>query len=147
MYDLIAPDATGLTTPLAQTLRQTPQVTVFEGYQVKQIAGGTNVEHIVIVREGEQSRLRVDVDAVFADLGLLPNSAVVRQLAQVDAEGFLMIDEPAVTTLLGLFAAGDVSTAFAENILVAIGAGTRAAISAHEYMLARTPMYAVESAD
>jgi thioredoxin reductase len=142
---LIAPDPTSLTSPLAQTLRHTPQITVLAGYQVKQIAGDMNVEYIVIERDGEQSRLRVD--AVFADLGLLPNSAVVRRLAEVDADGFVMVDEHAMTTLPGLFAAGDVSTAFAENIMVAIGAGTRAAISAHEYVLARASIYAAEPAD
>ena len=142
---LIAPDATGMTTPLAQVLRHTAGVTVFERYQVKQIVGDTNVEHMVIERDNEQSYLRVD--AVFADLGLLPNSGVVRRIAQVDADGFLLIDEQLMTTLPGLFAAGDVTTAFAENILVAIGAGTRAAISAHEYLLARTPFYAVEPAE
>ncbi|HEU5102128.1 MAG TPA: NAD(P)/FAD-dependent oxidoreductase [Roseiflexaceae bacterium] len=142
---LIATEAAGMTTPLGQMLRHTPQVTIFEGYQVKQIAGDTNVEYIVIEREGEQSRLRVD--AVFADLGLLPNSGLVRPIAQLDAEGFIVVDEHSMTTLPGLFAAGDVTTAFAENILVAIGAGTRAAISAHEYVLARTPMYTTESAD
>jgi len=84
---------------------------------------------------------------VFADLGLLPNSGVVRRIAQVDADGFLLVDEQLMTTLPGLFAAGDVTTAFAENILVAIGEGTRAAISAHEYLLARTPCYAAEPAE
>jgi thioredoxin reductase len=143
--NLLAPEATDMSTPMAQMLRHSPQVTVFEGYQVKQIAGDINVEHIVIEREGEQSRLRVD--AVFADLGLLPNSGVVRSIAQVDADGFLVVDEHYMTTLPGLFAAGDVTTAFAENILVAIGAGTRAAISAHEYVLGRTPVYAMEFAD
>jgi len=142
---LIAPDATGMTTPLAQVLRHTAGVTVFERYQVKQIVGETNVEHMVIERDNEQSYLRVD--AVFADLGLLPNSGVVRRIAQVDADGFLLVDEQLMTTLPGLFAAGDVTTAFAENILVAIGEGTRAAISAHEYLLARTPCYAAEPAE
>lgn len=142
---LLVPDAASLSSALGQMLRYTPQVTVFEGYQINEIAGGANVEHIVIERDGEQSRLRVD--AVFADLGLLPNSGMVRPLARVDADGFLVVDEHYMTTLPGLFAAGDVTTTFAENILVAIGAGTRAAISAHEYVLGQKPVYAMEFSD
>ena len=57
------------------------QVTVFDGYQVLQIAGTTRVEHLVARRDDEEAILRVD--AVFADLGLLPNSGVVRQLIPV----------------------------------------------------------------
>ncbi len=142
---LIAPDATGLTSPLGRRLRHMPQVTVFDGYQVSQIAGTTSVEHLLVRRADEQAMLRVD--AVFADLGLLPNSGVVRQLIPVDPEGFIWVDDGNMTALPGLFAAGDVTTAFAENILVAVGDGTRAAISAYTYLLGQRPQPAAEPAD
>jgi thioredoxin reductase len=141
---LIAPNATGTTTPLAQALRHTPQVTLFEGYEVCQIAGSASVEHLVVAREGEESSLRVE--AVFADLGLLPNSGVVRQIVQVDPDGFIWVNDQNMTSLPGLFAAGDVTTAIAENMLEAIGDGTRAAIGAYTYLLAQ-PLAAPEPAD
>jgi thioredoxin reductase (NADPH) len=142
---LIAPDAKGMTTPLGRRLRHMPQVTVFDGYQVLQIAGTTNVEHLVARRDDEEAILRVD--AVFADLGLLPNSGVVRQLIPVDPDGFIWVDDRNMTALPGLFAAGDVTTAFAENILVAAGDGTRAAISAYTYLLGQKPQPEAEPAD
>jgi thioredoxin reductase len=142
---LIIPDAAGLATPLVRRLQHMPQVTFFERYQVAAIAGATNVEHLVIKRDDEEARLRVD--AVFADCGLLPNSGVVRQLIPVDPDGFIWVDEHNMTVLPGLFAAGDVTTALAENILVAVGDGTRAAISAYMYLLAQTPQPEAEPAD
>ncbi len=128
---LIAPDATGMTTPLARSL--------------KEIAGTHSVEHVVVVRDGEESTLRVD--AVFADFGLLPNSGIARQLARVDADGFILIDDKNATTTPGLFAAGDVTTAFGENILIAIGDGARAAVSAYEYILAHPSAQDAEPSD
>ena len=82
------------------------------------------------------------VDAIFADLGLRPDSALVRPLLQTDATGFIPVDERGATAQPGLFAAGDVTTAFAEQVLVAVGQGARAAQSAYEYVLARPSLRA-----
>jgi thioredoxin reductase len=130
---LIAPDATGMTNPLARSLRRFANVSVLAGYRVVEITGTSGVEQVAVERDGERSWLQVD--AAFADLGLLPNSGVVRQLARVNIDGFIMVDDRNATTQLGLFAAGDVTTAFAEQVLIAIGDGARAAASAYDYIL------------
>jgi thioredoxin reductase len=142
---LIAPDTTSMTTPLARALRHLPNVTIFERSRVIEIAGARNVEHVAIEQDGEVSWIRVD--AVFADLGLLPNSGVVRRIAQTNADGFIWVDERNATTLPGLFAAGDVTTAFGEHMLIAIGDGARAAASAYEYILAQLPIVDAEPSD
>jgi thioredoxin reductase (NADPH) len=142
---LITPDATGLSTPFAHALRQVPGVTVLERYEVKQIIGTSGVEQIVIEQDGQQSVLQVD--AVFADLGLLPNSGVVRRIVKVDPDGFIWVDDQHMTSLAGLFAAGDVTTAFAEQILIAIGDGVRAAVSAYGYVLTHPALVEAEAAD
>lgn len=142
---LIAPSMTNMTSPLARKIAAEPNVQVLTNYHVDEIVGRENVEHIVVERDGEQAWLRVDV--VFADLGLLPNSGIVRRIAQVDPDGFIRVDDANATTLPGLFAAGDVTTAFGENIQIAIGDGARAAASAYEYILSRQRQPDVESAD
>jgi len=130
---LIAPDATGMTNPLARSLRRFANVSVLVGYQVVEIAGSIGVEQVAVEHDGERSWLQVD--ATFADLGLLPNSGIVRKLARVNIDGFIMVDDRNATTQMGLFAAGDVTTAFAEQVLIAIGDGARAAASAYDYIL------------
>lgn len=130
---LIAPDATGMATPLAQALGKRPNVEMLPGYQVQQIVGVTNVEELVVAHEDAVRRLRVD--AAFVDLGLVPNSAMVRPIVQTDLDGFIWVDDRNATTQPGLFAAGDVTTAFGEQVLIAIGDGARAAASAYDYIL------------
>jgi thioredoxin reductase (NADPH) len=144
---LIAPDATGMTSPLARSLHRFANVSVLGGYRVIEIAGASGVEQIVVEHDGERSWLQVD--AAFADLGLLPNSGVVRQLARVNIDGFIMVDDRNATTQAGLFAAGDVTTAFAEQVLIAIGDGARAAASAYDYILSYVmpPSAQAEGAD
>jgi alkyl hydroperoxide reductase subunit AhpF len=49
------------------------------------------------------------------------------------------VDERNATNVPGLFAAGDVTTSFGEQTMIAIGDGARAALSAYDYLLARQP--------
>jgi thioredoxin reductase len=132
---LIAPDAAGLDTPLAHTLQQRPNLEVLAGYQVKAVNGPFNVESLVVERGDEHRWLRVE--AAFVDLGLMPNSGIVQQLVRLDPAGFIRVDEHNATTLAGLFAAGDVTIGFGEQVFIAIGGGARAALSAYDYLLAQ----------
>jgi thioredoxin reductase (NADPH) len=121
--------------PLLAALETLPNVVVLAGYRVREITGGFSVEEIVV--EGEGQTRRIAIDALFADCGLEANSAVVANLAQTDAHGFIKVDERRGTSVVGLFAAGDVTTAVGEQKLIAIGEGARAARSAYGYVLAR----------
>jgi thioredoxin reductase (NADPH) len=142
---LLVPGDADLSVGVARALRRMPNVDVMSGYTLVEIAGSGTVERLAVEREGERSWLKVD--AVFADLGLLPNSGAVRQLAKTDREGFVVVDAKNATTCPGLFAAGDVTTAFGENMLIAIGDGARAAASAYEYLLAHPVAREAEPAD
>ena len=132
---LVAPDAAGLDTPVAQNLQQRPNIEVLAGYQVKAVNGPFNVESVVVEHGDDHRWLRVD--AAFVDLGLLPNSSLVRQLVKLDPAGFISVDERNATSREGVFAAGDVTTSFGEQIFIAIGDGARAALSAYDYLLAQ----------
>ncbi|MEN9934610.1 MAG: hypothetical protein RLZZ387_1189 [Chloroflexota bacterium] len=131
---LVEPGALPEGEPLAARLRALPNVEVLEGYAVTGITGADAVES-VIVQQGDRVR-RLSVDAVFVDLGLTPNSAAVRGLAAVDEEGFIRVDARNATSAPGVFAAGDVTTTYGEHALIAMGEGIRAAMSAHDYLLA-----------
>ncbi len=135
---LVAPDTVRLATPLAAALEQRPNVEILSGYEVEELVGARNIEALVVTRAGQARRL--SVDAAFADLGLLPNSGIVRALVQTDQDGFIWVDERNATSTPGIFAAGDVTTSFGEQIMIAIGDGARAAISAYDYLLTTHPL-------
>jgi thioredoxin reductase len=124
-----------VTNPLALALRQRPNVELLAGYQVQAIVGSIGVTQVGVAHDGGTRRL--DVDAAFVDLGVVPNNTMVRRIAQTDLDGFIWVDDRNATTQPGLFAAGDVTTAFGEQVLIAIGEGARAALSAYDHLLAR----------
>lgn len=136
----IAPDPAIMTTSLAQTVQQRPNVEVFAGYRVQEIIGNFHAGEVVINRNGETRSL--GVDAVFVDLGLQPNTQMVQGLGVTDAQGFIQVNDHNATSVPGLFAAGDVTTSFGEQVIIAMGEGARAALGAYDYVLAEPASYA-----
>jgi thioredoxin reductase len=130
---LIAPAADALATPLGQALRQHPRVELLPHTHVTELGGIDRLEEVVVEQAGYARRLGVQY--AFVDLGLLPNSHAVLGLG-VTNNGVIMVDRTQATAVPGLFAAGDVTSAPGEQVLVAIGDGARAAISAYDYLLA-----------
>ena len=132
---LVAPTHGVLGTPPAQKLlADQMKIVVMEGYTVKGIQGKDFAEQ-VILKSPEGRETEIHTDGVFVELGLLPNSDLVKGLADLDNQGRVIIDNRNRTSCLGLFAAGDVTNAYAEQVLIAVGEGAKAALSAYEYLL------------
>jgi alkyl hydroperoxide reductase subunit AhpF len=68
-------------------------------------------------------------------MALLPNSDPVAELVELDERGHIKVDGLSRTSVPGMFAAGDVTNIYAEQVLVAVGEGAKAALSAYEYLL------------
>jgi alkyl hydroperoxide reductase subunit AhpF len=74
------------------------------------------------------------VDGVFIELGLLPNNDLVHDLVWLDSGGHIVVNHRCETEIPGLFAAGDVTNVYAEQVPIAIGEGVKAALSAWSYL-------------
>jgi alkyl hydroperoxide reductase subunit F len=97
-------------------------------------AGGA-VEALLSTPGGGEQVLRVE--GVFNEMEPLPESGPVAGLAELDAAGRVLVDARCRTSRQGLFAAGDVTDVHREQILVAVGEGAKAALSALEYLEGR----------
>ena len=132
---LVVPTRGVLDSPMAKELiADGMKVVVFEAYKVKAIQGKEFAERVILeAPDGQEAE--INTDGIFVELGLLPNSSLVEKLANLDDQGRVVIDNRNRTNCLGLFAAGDVTDAFAEQVLIAVGEGAKAALSAYEYLL------------
>jgi NADH-dependent peroxiredoxin subunit F len=123
-----------LNTPLGKKLRGSDNVTILENHQVTEVLGNGYAERVVIKSPaGEEFRL--EADGTFVEMGLVPNSQMVADLVELDEQGRIKIDCFARTSVPGIFAAGDVTDSYAEQVLVAVGEGAKAALSAYDYLL------------
>ncbi len=111
-----------------------PKVTPLFGWELQRILGGDCVTGVEIATDYATRQLTAD--GVFVELGLIPNIEFIRGLVEFDPEtGHIPVNQRCETALPGLFAAGDVTDVYAEQITVAIGEGVKAAISAWEYLV------------
>ncbi len=122
-------------TPLARRLRQMDNVEILEGVTIREVLGERFVEGIALTMPDGSSR-ELAVKGVFIKLARTPNSELVCEWVNCDQEGHIIVDVHCATSWPGLFAAGDV-TLVSEQVLVRIGEGAKAAISAYHYLLMR----------
>jgi alkyl hydroperoxide reductase subunit F len=130
---LVGAGETIMATPLGKKLTSAQNVTVLPDYAVTRVDGNGYLEKLVLANpQGEE--LEIETDGAFIERVLIPNSELVRGLVDLDDQARIIVDSRGCTSLPGLFAAGDVTTT-TEQVLVAVGEGAKAALSAYEYLL------------
>jgi NADH-dependent peroxiredoxin subunit F len=109
-------------------------LTVYTEQQTEKILGGNKVEGIIIkdIKTGNTKQL--DVTGVFVEIGLVPNSDMVKDLVKLNRVGEVPVNCSSETGVPGLFAAGDVTDVPEKQIVIAAGEGAKALLQAHRYL-------------
>jgi alkyl hydroperoxide reductase subunit F len=125
--------------PLGMKLTRQENVKILDGYLPLEIKGsgesGEGFANALVVRGPADQIEELAVDGIFIERGLVPNSGLVAGLVQTDPAGRITVDATNCTDVPGIFAAGDVTNLYGENLLVATGEGAKAALSAYDYLL------------
>jgi thioredoxin reductase (NADPH) len=112
-----------------------PEMEVRLNTEVVEFKGENNHLTTVITRNnetGETSELYVP--GVFAFIGLSPNSERFKDIARLDAQGFIMTGIDFQTSTEGIFAAGDVRSGSTKQLVSAAGEGAAAALAIREHL-------------
>lgn len=123
-----------LETPLGKKLQTASNVTILRDHQVVEVKGDEYARSLVL-RDPQGNLVEYSADGMFVEKALTPNSEMVKDLVKLDERGRIIVDCANRTNVPGLFAAGDVTNTYAEQVLIAIGEGAKAALSAYEYLL------------
>lgn len=118
---------------LQKKVKSLPNVEVFTSSQTLEVIGnGTKVTGMKVKnRQTEEERI-IDLDGIFVQIGLMPNSGAFREVVDTNRMGEIAIDTHCRTNVPGIYAAGDVSTVPFKQIIIAMGEGAKAALSAFE---------------
>lgn len=123
-----------LETVLGKKLQASSNVTIKQGFTVTEVKGNGFAEQVIIQNPAGDVET-IPAEGTFIEMNLIPNSQMVKGLVELDQQGRIKVDCFARTSVPGLFAAGDVTDSYAEQVLVAVGEGAKAALSAYEYLL------------
>ncbi len=121
---------------LQRKLRSLPNVDVVLGALTTEVFGdGDRVTGLLYEDRGTGEHHRVDLDGVFVQIGLLPNTEWLAGAVELSSRGEIVIDDRGQTSVSGVFAGGDCTTVPYKQIVIAMAAGTTAALSAFDHLI------------
>ena len=120
---------------LVQEVLKAKKVTVHTPMIVRAFLGKEKLTGVRLESIDGKERLDLNLDGVFLEIGLTPNTSPLNGLAQLNERGEISIDRDQSTSVKGLFAAGDATDVQEKQISIAVGQGTQAALSAHKYLI------------
>lgn len=121
-------------TPLGLKLERAGNVTIMKDCEIVEVKGDEYARKLVL--KDKSGRLKeFEADGMFVEKALIANTDMVKDLAKLDEQGRIVVDSNCRTNVPGLFAAGDVTNNYAEQVLIAVGEGAKAALSAYDYLL------------
>ncbi len=121
---------------LQRKLNSLPNVTVITSAQTAEVLGdGSKVTGIAYKDRVSGNPCVVALDGVFVQIGLLPNSDWLKGTLELSPQGEVITDGKGRTSVPGVFAAGDVTTVPYKQIVIAMGDGARASLSAFDHLI------------
>ncbi len=90
---------------------------------------------------------RLDLEGIFVQIGLVPNTEWLKGIVDLSPRGEIEIDGRGQTSLPGVFAAGDATTVPFKQIIIAAGDGSKAALSAFDYLIRLAPVEVQQAAE
>jgi thioredoxin reductase (NADPH) len=114
-----------------------PKIEMIWNKKVNEIVGTEKgIGHLELEDTVTGARSQLQVGGVFIFIGFKPNSGLVEAHFEHDENGYFITDERMMTSIPGLFAAGDVRSQLTRQITTAVGDATTAAIAVEKYLTA-----------
>lgn len=121
---------------LQDKLRSLSNVTILTQAQTTTVLGdGEKVTGLTYVNRADGSENQVELDGIFVQIGLLPNTDWLKGAIELSRHGEIVVDERGQTSVPGVFAAGDVTTTPFKQIIIAMGDGAKASLAAFDHLI------------
>ena len=109
-------------------------ITIHLESQILEIVGDVKMRGIKALNKKTNEEFSVEADGIFIEIGNIPNSGLVKDLVDLNANQEVIVNRKQETSLPGLYAAGDVTDTPYKQIIVATAEGAKAALAANEYI-------------
>ena len=116
-------------------VKQLSKVKIYTKYDTIAIIGDKTVEGIKIKSLKTENISQLNVEGVFIEIGLLPNSNLIINKLVTNSNDEIKIDSLCQTGVPGVFACGDVTSVPFKQVIIAAGEGAKAALSAYNYLI------------
>ena len=132
---------------LQRKLASLPNVKVITSALTTEVHGdGEKVTGLTYKDRASEAVHRIDLEGVFVQIGLVPNTEWLRGTLELSPRGEIEVDNRGQTSAPGVFAGGDATTTPYKQIVIAMGEGSRAALSAFDYLIRQPVAQEAEAA-
>jgi alkyl hydroperoxide reductase subunit F len=124
---------------LQRKLTSLPNVTVITSAQTTEVLGDGQKVNALVYKDRKSGDSRtVALEGIFVQIGLVPNTDWLKGTVALSPRGEVEVDARGQTSVPGVFAAGDVTTAPYKQIIIAMGEGAKSALSAFDHLIRST---------
>ena len=121
---------------LQRKLHSLANVTVITNAQTTEVTGDGQKVNGLRYKDRPSGEVRdVELEGIFVQIGLLPNTDWLKGTVELSPRGEIIVDARGETSIPGVFAAGDVTTVPYKQIVIAVGEGAKASLSAFDHLI------------
>jgi alkyl hydroperoxide reductase subunit F len=125
---------------LQRKLHSLPNVTVIVSALSTEVEGnGEKVTGLVYKDRTTDTVHKIELDGIFVQIGLVPNTEWLKGAIGLSPRGEIEVDARGATSIPGVFAAGDATTVPYKQIVIAMGEGAKAGLSAFDHLIRMAP--------
>jgi len=117
---------------LCEKVGETEKVEILSNTKITEIIGGDSVSGIKLEQNNDQKI--INVDGVFVEIGFVSNTSFVNGLVELNECGEIVVDKNNMTSVPGIFAAGDVTDVQGKQLVISAGEGAKALLSVVNYL-------------
>ncbi|WP_411340821.1 alkyl hydroperoxide reductase subunit F [Sphingopyxis sp. J-6] len=121
---------------LQRKLASLPNIKIITSALTTEVLGdGEKVTGLSYKDRNKDELHQIELEGIFVQIGLVPNTEWLKEAIALSRHGEIEVDYRGETSQKGIFAAGDCTTVPYKQIVIAMGEGSKAALSAFDYMI------------
>jgi len=121
---------------LVREIKEIAHVRFYTNTTIQEYLGGEKLQSVRLRTSDGKREFELEIDAVFLEVGLTPNTDPVKNLLELNSRGEIPVKKDNSTSVPGLYAAGDSTDVADKQIIIAAGEGAKAAIGVYNYLIA-----------
>lgn len=119
---------------LVDQLIQKPNVEIKLATEIIEVIGDKFMSGIKVLDKENSKEYTIDASGLFVEIGYLPNSEVFSDLVELNSKNEITVDRHGMTSVPGVFAAGDVTNTPYKQIIMSAADGAKCALAANDYI-------------
>lgn len=116
-------------------LLKNPKIEFIWNTEVLKIKGNNEFLKGLKIKNRKTGEIKkISSEGLFIFIGVIPQTEILKDIAELDKDGFVTVDEKCQTKIEGLYAVGDCTNTYLKQVVTAVSDGAKAAVAAEKYI-------------